>query len=338
MFNPWQPWKEEQRKYPPKHAEYFHQRDGIWNSLVHSSPKIAQFYLKPNLEFTIKNSTSQTTLPSEENTARNTESRERIKRRKLEREILQAKSSQCLPGFILKEDMQPVFTTFKDPASRPISKQIGRFENYNELPEDRLKLVVNKKILKKDSEALSLISKKLAKELGEEAQRKEWHMAIRQQTLTRMKNKRDYNQVYEEKTGLEKIKFGHKTSTPLPSARIQSLSLAKGVKVGYPEDYAETFGLLKAGTLYSGKSVHPKSARKPMVKKSETYPIQVDDKTGGLIAFEQKDNEIKYEEEILTEQEIKESMRELNEFNKRFGELKGRVGFPQIYLEKYKNL
>ncbi|OMJ74604.1 hypothetical protein SteCoe_26422 [Stentor coeruleus] len=90
--------------------------------------------------------------------------------------------------------------------------------------------------------------------------------------------KRQDNQVYEEKTGLEKIKLENKVLIPLPSARIKNLSLVKDAKIGYPEDYMETFGLLKAGTLYSGKSVHPKSARKPMVKKSESYPILVSDK------------------------------------------------------------
>ena len=40
---------------------------------------------------------------------------------------------------------------------------------------------------------------------------------------------------------------------------------------------------------------------------------------------------------FVTEKEIDECMHEINEFHKRFGELKGRVGFPQIYLEKYKN-
>lgn len=340
MFNPWKPWKEAQRKYPQKCAEYFHQRDGIWNSLAHSSPKIAQFYLKPNLEFNNKNknSTSPTTATSIENTVRKAASRERIKKRKLEREILQAKSSQCLLSYHINDDIQPVFSTFRDPASKPISKLIGSFDKYNELPEDRLKLVVNRKILKKDEEALSFISKKIAKEFEEVQQKKEWHKSIREQSLTRMRKRRKENKIYEEKAGIEKIKLIQKAITPMSNTRIQSLSIAKIVKIGYPEDYSESYGLLKAGIISSGRSINPKSARKPVMKKTDSFPVFFNEKQDDLLADMKKVPEVKIDEEVFSIEEIKESKKELNEFNRRFGELKGRVGFPHIYLEKYKSL
>ncbi|OMJ77155.1 hypothetical protein SteCoe_23296 [Stentor coeruleus] len=342
MFNPWKPWKEGQIKYPQKSTEYFHQRDGIWNSLAHSSPKISQFYLKPNFELNnkikIQNSTSPTTSTSIENTIRKTASRERIKKRKLEREILQAKSSQCLLSFHIKDDVQSIFSTFKDPASKPINKMIGSFNNYNELPEDRLKLVVNRRILKKDAEALSLISKKIAKEFEEEKQKKEWHKSIREQSLTRMRKRRKENQIYEQKAGIEKIKPIQKATTPVPNMHIKSLSIAKSVKIGYPEDYSESYGLLKAGVISSGRSIHPKSSRKPAMKKTDSFPVLINENPDEFSAENKKNTEIKFDEEVFTIEEIKESYKELNQFHKRFGELKGRVGFPHIYLEKYKNL
>ena len=163
-----QPWFEHQIKHQPKNNQYFHEKHDRLNSIAHSSPKIAEFYLKPLMENKKKLEISLGTFKTQENTTRSEHSRNRLCRRIHERELLQAKSSQCLSIFKTKDDGVPMFTTFKDPGSSPISNKKGNFYNYLDLPDERLKLVINEKILKMDEQALECISKKLQQEIEQE--------------------------------------------------------------------------------------------------------------------------------------------------------------------------
>lgn len=331
-----QPWQQPVRKYPAKYNQYFHEADNKLNSLPHSSAKIAEFYLKPNSLHKAQSSAGPEST-STENTFRKINSRERIHRRMYERELLQAKSSQCLPTFKVSENLNVNFATYKDPAKKSINSKIAGFDNYLELSQNRLKLVVNDKILKMDEEAVERISEKISQEVEKEKLIKAWHVENREKILETLKKQQKINAEYEKKNGLVKIKVARNKVIKPPSARINTLSVAKTVKSGYAQDYLDSYGLLNAGVLKSGKSMHPKSARRSIHKKTEYFPVYEDLYDPELLR-KQESLEPKREIDIYKPEDIQESMQELNEFHRRFGELKGRVGFPQIHLESFSKL
>jgi hypothetical protein len=330
------PWNEPERRYKPKYNEYFHEKEDIFNSLAHSSPKMSEFYLKPLSAKKACASPVPENTGSSQCSMRRVMSRERMQKRKHERELLQAKSNQCLPGFNSKISENPQFATYKNPSQRPISNKIGSFDNYLDLPEQRLKLVINQRILKMDEKALETMSKKIQKELEDQKIQNQWHQKNREKTLIRMKKKQKKNREIEKKTGLSKVKIQQEIVNDDQSARINCLSVPKQAKVGFPEDYLDSYGLLKAGFLYSGKSIHPKSARRPVIKRKNVFP-SYDDQVFNTVPTVPELIEVIKEPKLLTSLEIEESMKELDEFNTKFGEIKGCIGFPQIYLEKYKS-
>ena len=330
-----EPWKDPKIKIRVKTNEYFHQKEEMWNSLAHSSPKISQFYLRTqkNTDFPLP------TQVKAEEIIKKPGSREQLKRRKLEREILQARSSQCISAYN-NCDQKPIFSTFKDPAARPIICKAKTFDNYNELPENRLRLVVNEFILEKDTQALKYISKKIDEEVKEEELRSEWYKSNRARTLARMERQRAKNKIREDKAGVEKVKIDDedekKSQKPPESARLQRLSIAKGVKRGFPIDYIDSVGLLKAGVLQADKSMFPKSARNPQVKRTSSFPITaITDHT--LNSNSSKLWDVKNIDEFLDFEEIKEQLEEMDKFDKRVKDMKERVGFPRIDLEKFQN-
>ena len=330
------PWKEPERAYPPKYSQYFHEQTDKLNSLAHSSPKVAEFYLKPLQEHKSQFSSFPVNTESTEATCRKIHSRERIHRRQYERQLLQVKSSQCIPAFKIREDVIPTFATFKDPARKSICNKIMGFDNYVELPPDRLKLVVNDRILKMDEQAMEYISKKLQQEAEEERIINDWHEKNRKKIILKMKRLQKRNLEHEKKNGLIKVKVDKRQLSANPSsARIDALAASKTAKKGYPQDYLDSYGLLGAGVLKDDKCMHPKSARRTTYKKPEAFPVH-EDSFDPELSKEPISQNCYTEPDPYTPKYIADSMRELNEFHNRNGLIKGRVGFPQIDLEKYK--
>lgn len=328
-----EPWKDPKIKVRVKTNEYFHQKEEMWNSLAHSSPKISQFYLKTKKNTDCPLNPKPPQVQAEE-IIKKPGSRDQLKRRKLEREILQAKSSQCISA-LNNCEYKPVFSTYKDPAARPIICKAKTFDNYNELPENRLKLVVNEFILEKDAQALKFISKKIEDEVKEEELRSKWYKSNRACTLERMQRQRVKNKIREDKAGVEKVKIDEedKKSQKAPgSARIQRLSIAKEIKRGFPVDYPDSYGLLKAGVLQTDKSMFPKSARNPQVKRTSSFPITTDQT---LNSHSSKLWDVKQIDDFLDFEEIKEQLEEMDKFDKRVKDMKERIGFPHIDLEKF---
>jgi hypothetical protein len=332
-----EPWKDPKVKVRVKTNAYFHEKHEIWNSLAHSSPKVSKFYLKPQK----KPGNSSSLVPAESpskpimiipqqcETLKRASSREQIKRRQLEREALQARSNQCITARNIPE-VNPRFSTFKDPAAHPVICRAKTFDNYNELPENRLKLVINEFILEKDSEALKHMSKKIEEEVKHEEVVKDWHVKNRAESLARMKKQRKINKEREEMAGLDKIKQDSYRKQPSTSQRIQRLSVAKEVKVGFPVDYNESCGLLRAGVLSSEKAKFPKSAREPQIKKVSMNVLP----EYSLSSSYQKPRIVE-EYDQITLQEITDQMKELEKFEKRIGDKKDNLGFPHIDLEKF---
>ena len=341
------PWNDPKVKVRVKTNAYFHEKHEIWNSLAHSSPKIAKFYLKYQQNF--KNHVQTDSIPSE-NRSKNTISRptptqvinspndmkrscsrEQIKRRQLEREALQARSSQCISSLNLQE-FNPRFSTYRDPAAPPVICKAKTFDNYNELPGSRLKLVVNDFIMERDKEALKYMEKKIIEEVQEEQVKKVWHVDNRTETLARMGRVRKMNKNKEEKAGVKKQKSDADRKNACTSDRLQRLSVAKEPKVGMPVDYNESFGLIRAGVLLSEKAKFPKSARQPMVKRVDSHNLS----EFTFNSFEGKPVLVE-EYDTISQQEIYEQMNELDVFEKKIGQKKERLGFPHIDLEKFKN-
>ena len=224
------------------------------------------------------------------------------------------------------------FSTFKDPGSRPVcDKGLGFEKNFSDLPENRLRLIVSEKVLRNDEDALRRISLKLAQEEFEESCRQQKFCESRAQMLAaqeKMKKRMDDLQV---KTGLLKLNL-RKTNSWTATSRINSLAQPKTLKKGLAEDYIDSFGLLKAGLLQGGNSANPKSARIPGNKILTPFPT-LSTNTNPKHWTKKQSNKVS---EVYSEKEINDCMKEINDFHQRIGKGKGKVGFPQIFLEKYK--
>lgn len=224
------------------------------------------------------------------------------------------------------------FSTFKDPGSKPLCDKGACFErNFFDLPENRLKLIVSEKVLKNDEDALRRISLKLAQEELMENYRQQKFSENRAQMLaTKEKMKKRMDEL-QAKTGILKLNL-RKTNSFTVNSRINSLAQPKTLRRGLAEDYIDSFGLLKAGVLEGGNSANPKSARIPGYKILTPFPCLAGNGKG--VVWSKKN--VNKESEVYSEKEIKDCMNEINDFHQRIGKGKGKVGFPQIFLEKYK--
>jgi hypothetical protein len=76
------PWEEPKRKLVVKDNNYFHTKDDLWNSPFHTSPRLSKFYQPELPTYTTTTPQEATIYPS----ISRAESRERFKRRMIERE------------------------------------------------------------------------------------------------------------------------------------------------------------------------------------------------------------------------------------------------------------
>jgi hypothetical protein len=229
--------------------------------------------------------------------------------------------------------LKKTFSTFKDPGSRPLCDKNDLFmRNLNDLPETRLKLFVSDQVLKNDEEALKRISFKLAEEEREENKKNQLLNQFRNNLLTAGKNRKLKMENLQSRSGLITVNLRKHQSWTV-SARINSLAQPKMMRKGFAEDYIDSCGLLKAGILEGGKSVLPKSARIPGSKICSPFPFPSNQEAR---TFTFSKREEKSGNEVYTHKEIRECMKDINDFHNRIGKGKGKVGFPQIFLEKYK--
>lgn len=235
-------------------------------------------------------------------------------------------------NLLYQDSLKRTFSTFKDPGSKPVCDKGACFEkNFYDLPENRLKLVVSQKVLKNDEDALRRISYKLVQEEQEDFNRQQKLLEARARILASKENRKKRMDELQAKTGLIKLNM-RKTNSWAINPRINSLAQPKSIKRGLAEDYIDSYGLLKAGVLETGNPEYPKSARIPSNKISTPFPGLASN--AKIVAWEKKDE--KKEKEVYSQKEIKECMKDINDFHQRIGKGKGKVGFPQIFLEKYK--
>ncbi|OMJ73665.1 hypothetical protein SteCoe_27600 [Stentor coeruleus] len=223
----------------------------------------------------------------------------------------------------------------KDPGIRPFCDKTASFEqNYPHLPENRFKLVVSDIVIRNDQAAIKRITQKLENEANMEIQKQQMLHKFRLDNLSNYAKRKTKTEDLQKKTGLTKYKTMNMLPINKVNNRIQSLSVPRAGKKRYIDDYIETYGLLGAERVKGSRSVLPGSSRITENKtlspdnKQESFKRSL-----GKTSYNKEDKNI----EIFSDKEIADCMKEINEFHKRFGELKGRVGFPQIYLEKYKN-
>ena len=229
---------------------------------------------------------------------------------------------------------KPLFYSFKDPGRHPICDKNACFDRkYYELPENRLKLLVNQRILNMDQAALNHITYKLAQEQYEESEKAKKYSEFRKRVITAAATRKKNSEILQAKTGLIRYMPAHKQYACKSSERIGLLSLPKTIKKGYAEDYIDSYGLLKAGLLETGNSVLPKSARIPSSKIFSPFPLQIVKRNKQYSKTNCNSKEDVEENKIYSNDEIQECMKEITAFHIKFGELKGRVGFPKIYLD-----
>lgn len=236
----------------------------------------------------------------------------------------------------LRLSKKSFFQTYKDPGSRPFCDKTTCFEqSYPHLPENRHKLVVSDIVIRNDQAAIKRITQKLDNEAIMEAQKQQRLYEFRKDILSNYAKRKTKTEDLQKKTGLIKLKKMNMLPSNKANDRIQSLSVPRNGKKGYIDDYIETYGLLGAQRVKCSRSVLPGSSRitgntiLSPDNKQESFKRQL-----GRTAYDKDNRNII---EMFSDKEIADCMNEINEFHKRFGELKGRVGFPQIYLEKYKN-
>lgn len=162
------------------------------------------------------------------------------------------------------------------------------------------------------------------------------------------------NKEKQEKAGVTHIKIKANILVGSCSDRIKELSTPVRVKAARAADLPESRGLLNIDYIEALNAYTSKDSQTDVFltsKRSGAFPLtdfqkRASSKPGeihvSMRPFTASSSRVKsaktsadfYNKEESNE--IEEGMQALNEFDKRYGNLKGRVGFPQIYLEKFK--
>ena len=222
-----------------KTNQYFHQKDNMWNSPVHSSDKIFKFYLANQTQAGSSQPSDSLTNSSAHVKALPELSLKRLNDRKVLRESvsprqLQARSRQVKHRSTFAEE---------EVAKRPSSVKHS-FDNYVGLPTEKIKLVVNENTIRKEELCVKHIEDKLQAEVSAEAVRKFVVRQRREQLHSLLKHRQKTTTELERRAGVIKLRRGSQSTQFSGSRRIEELATPKPFKVWDPLSYNETSGLL----------------------------------------------------------------------------------------------
>ena len=218
---------------------------------------------------------------------------------------------------------------YRDPGLKPLCDKGASFDrNVSELPENRLKLLYNQHIIKMRQDAIDRISQKIAQEDLNQLEKNNNTIEFRKKVLRNIEFQRNKTRDLQAKSGLIKYSPMPKIRKSMASPRIEALSIPKPLRRTIVEEFLDCNGFLKADNLGYERAYIAKTVRNPSFRLEGDLSSKCTTRELVKLTKETK--------EIFSEGEINECMKEINEFHKRYGELKGRVGFPQIDLEKYK--
>jgi len=122
--------------------------------------------------------------------------------------------------------------------------KVQSFSRYNSLPKDKLKIVFDPRVVKKDQEAVKSINAKIQQEKNYEAMKYNWFKQNRQDILNSLSKTRQKNQELENKAGVHKVRLQKNPLKPQVSPRLLELSSPKLPKTGTSEDYIDFKGLI----------------------------------------------------------------------------------------------
>ena len=145
------------------------------------------------------------------------QSQERLNNRKLEREVLQFKASQAMPGgnYETLNDLavsDPVLfeelslrrsNTFKDPSKARMPDG-QTWNQYNQYPSKQINKVIRPKILKMEQEGIQSIIEKMENEKRIEGMQQEWFRQNRLALRDKLRQKHNDGIALERKSGIFK--------------------------------------------------------------------------------------------------------------------------------------
>lgn len=237
--------------------------------------------------------------------------------------------------------------TYKNPTSQPLHKNCSIFERYNDLPADKLKILFDPRIVKFDRNGVELIEKKLNQEKENVENKLKWITENRYKTLAHFIKKKQKTDELQEKSGLKYIKTKIRQLSPNCNDRLNELSTPKFRRDVSVKDLVEARGLLTIDYQDAIKaSVRENRIIKTSqqaLRKPDNFPFPDSMQSSGkpikrlLTAIDSRARPINSILSSPSPPKITEVLNEIDKFHRMYGELKGRVGFPQIDLEKYKS-
>mmetsp|Transcript_20253 Transcript_20253/g.37792 ORF Transcript_20253/g.37792 Transcript_20253/m.37792 type:complete len:348 (+) Transcript_20253:7646-8689(+) len=332
------PWEEPKRTLTVKDNNYFHTKQDLWNSPYHTSPKMAKFY-QPELP-------SHTPSPPTEAKPiaeiSRVESRERFKRRLVEREQLQLKAQQRVFKPEVLRSYTPDYSKttksgFDDPKEHR-TQNVNSWNKLNTLPPQSVQKVLNEFIIKKDKEAVKAIQDRINEEKAEQDKIKDWLTINRSQVRASFSKIQLKNTELQHKAGVQKPANMRSVTSITRSERIARLSTPKNYKklsdLQLEPDFRGliTVDFRPAEMICKGE--RPQTVKEFPVPWSLYSTVK---STGSKIAEElQATHTPNCEDDSKERRYIAESMEQLSHFNALHGDVKGRVGFPRIHLEQLK--
>ena len=226
----------EKRPIHIKDNSYFHQKDDLINSFVHSSPKMKRFYLNSTL--TPPRTSDQSTSSIQSNTQALRElALKRLQDRKLERESVRYKQLQ-------QRCHQRAYSTENSVRLVSANCRQDSFENYNALPISKVKLLINDTVIRSEERSVKRFSRALEAE-AEARKEKQAFLNDSKSDLQRfLKKRRAATSQLEQMSGIVRIRVGRNYHVPIVTERVAELAKSRPVKQSNPFMYSDTAGLI----------------------------------------------------------------------------------------------
>lgn len=247
--------------------------------------------------------------------------------------------------------------TYKNPSKSLHSKQ-AVFENYDNLPENKLKLIFNSRILKNDKgnrylAAMDVITRNIEREMQVQYQREDTLKIKREEQRKKMQERIELNTNIEVQAGVTRSKSVNSVPAQVTD-RLKNLSQPKTRKKDYMQaidfkgllnrDYYEAIESYKGSkfSLSSSKNTSSRYKKEPfqfpdnLITRQGCYihERQLVNRPSTTSFFTRVKKHVEPLKDLEEENAIKESLVELNKFDFIFRNYKSRQGFPSIQLSE----
>lgn len=333
------PWETGRQQKPRVKRElYFHTKDDMWNSKSHTSKKVEDFYLAHHQAPPFLGSRPLSSQPRPVVTDRTIVSQDRLLRRTLERELLQVKSSQRVVVGAEEErqevDLTARFRDYRNTAKKGASDGENAWNRLNDLPVDRAKLMITATSIKRDEAAVDAISSAFSREMQQQAKKDSWLQHNRQLLQSKLSQRHTQTAVQEGKAGIQKRSLNSCQPLSPPSDHI--LRLAQPHAPAHTQLSSDYSGLLlvdfgQAAEVARGVKSRLSSAR-TLPSNANFFPLPERLGTASTAVLDSKPQSRPFtvrgqrssatwkdQDPIMTSEEVRESMKALDDFDHRFG-------------------